>query len=313
MITTDINYTFIIPHYNIPELLMRCLKSIPVRDDIQVIVVDDCSPDADTYKTRFPELSRPNLEFYSTSKGGSAGRARNVGLDHAKGKWLLFADADDLFTDKLEKVLNDNVNAEEDVIYFNVKCVMCDDITQPTKTGKGLKYNNYFQNIKENKSKFICEYPSPWAKIIRKSLVDNYKIRFDETRWSNDYYFIASAGLKAKKIKAVNEVIYYITEREGSLSHSFCHSMDELLVRTDVAFKVQKLISDSPYKDSNIIILGFLHKLFLRNKPMFKNYFKKVNTIGLSKMKVIKRLSQFSGSRRYKLNLWSYVLFHCFF
>jgi len=40
------NYSIIIPHYNIPELLMRCLKSIPKRDDIQVIVVDDGSPDS---------------------------------------------------------------------------------------------------------------------------------------------------------------------------------------------------------------------------------------------------------------------------
>ena len=46
---TSINYSIIIPHKNIPELLVRCLNSIPEREDIQVIVVDDCSDDADTY------------------------------------------------------------------------------------------------------------------------------------------------------------------------------------------------------------------------------------------------------------------------
>ena len=35
-------YSIIIPHYNIPDLLRRCLESIPQRDDVQVIVVDDC-------------------------------------------------------------------------------------------------------------------------------------------------------------------------------------------------------------------------------------------------------------------------------
>ncbi|MBQ5474281.1 MAG: glycosyltransferase, partial [Lachnospiraceae bacterium] len=54
-------FSIIIPHYNIPDLLMRCLKSIPVSEDIQVIVVDDNSTDADTYLERFPELSRPYL------------------------------------------------------------------------------------------------------------------------------------------------------------------------------------------------------------------------------------------------------------
>ena len=48
--------SIIIPHYNIPDLLMRCLKSIPISEDIQVIVVDDNSPDADTYSERYPEL-----------------------------------------------------------------------------------------------------------------------------------------------------------------------------------------------------------------------------------------------------------------
>lgn len=38
-----INYSIIIPHKNIPDLLQRCLNSIPRRTDIQIIVVDDNS------------------------------------------------------------------------------------------------------------------------------------------------------------------------------------------------------------------------------------------------------------------------------
>ena len=34
-------YSIIIPHYNLPKLLRRCLQSIPEREDVQVIVVDD--------------------------------------------------------------------------------------------------------------------------------------------------------------------------------------------------------------------------------------------------------------------------------
>ena len=50
------DYSIIIPHNDIPDLLMRCLNSIPVSEDIQVIVVDDNSADADTYLDRYPEL-----------------------------------------------------------------------------------------------------------------------------------------------------------------------------------------------------------------------------------------------------------------
>ena len=40
----EITYTFIIPHHNCPDLLDRCLSSIPQRDDIQIVVVDDNEP-----------------------------------------------------------------------------------------------------------------------------------------------------------------------------------------------------------------------------------------------------------------------------
>lgn len=39
----EINYSIIIPHKNIPHLLQRCLKSIPRRKDVQIIIVDDNS------------------------------------------------------------------------------------------------------------------------------------------------------------------------------------------------------------------------------------------------------------------------------
>ena len=38
-----IKYSIIIPHHNIPKLLRRCLKTIPWRQDVQVIVVDNGS------------------------------------------------------------------------------------------------------------------------------------------------------------------------------------------------------------------------------------------------------------------------------
>ncbi|MDR2475404.1 MAG: glycosyltransferase family 2 protein, partial [Bacteroidales bacterium] len=37
------NYSIIIPHKDIPDLLRRCLDSIPYRNDLQIIIVDDNS------------------------------------------------------------------------------------------------------------------------------------------------------------------------------------------------------------------------------------------------------------------------------
>ena len=54
------NYTIIIPHKNIPNLLERLLNSIPCRDDLEIIVVDDNSSDEIVDFNNFPFEGRTN-------------------------------------------------------------------------------------------------------------------------------------------------------------------------------------------------------------------------------------------------------------
>ena len=111
-------YSVIIPHYNSPDLLVRCLASIPEREDIQVIIVDDCSDPKKADFAHLPGRTRPYTEIYRTPKGGSAGRARNVALEYAKGKWLLFADADDYFEKNAWDILDAYADKEADIVFF---------------------------------------------------------------------------------------------------------------------------------------------------------------------------------------------------
>ena len=62
----EYNYTIIIPHYNIPKLLCRLLLTIPVRDDGQVIVVDDCSSIETQVKLLKIKAEFPQVEWFST-------------------------------------------------------------------------------------------------------------------------------------------------------------------------------------------------------------------------------------------------------
>lgn len=304
-----VNYSIIIPHYDIPDLLMRCLKSIPVREDVQVIVVDDCSPGADKYLEQYPELSRPYLEFYSTPKGGSAGRARNVGLEHAKGKWLVFADADDFFVDDFGSILDKYIDKDVDIIYFNIECVLSNDITQKAHT-KALNFKDYFNCQEIDEIEFRCHHPMPWGKFIRRNIVGNYNIRFDETRWSNDYFFSVNAGIKAKNISVSREVLYYITEREKSLSQEFCKTDKEMYVRAEVAFRVQTVIDHSDYPLSRPIFSDDLLRLFQRDKKTFVLYYKKTRELGYSHFKLIKHICKPCGLKDTFL-ITIYVISHC--
>lgn len=110
-----INYSFIIPHHNCPILLDRLLSSIPQREDIEVIVVDDNSDN-----DKKPNVSRSDVHVVlipaDESKG--AGHARNVGLEIAKGKWLLFADSDDYYEDNFITSLDEYINTDADIVLF---------------------------------------------------------------------------------------------------------------------------------------------------------------------------------------------------
>jgi len=58
-----IYYSFVIPHYNTPDLLQRLIDSIPQREDIEVIVVDDNSDD-----DKKARVSRPDVNIIFLDK-----------------------------------------------------------------------------------------------------------------------------------------------------------------------------------------------------------------------------------------------------
>ena len=303
-------FSVIIPHYNIPDLLMRCLKSIPVSEDIQVIVVDDNSPDADTYLERYPELSRPYLEFIRTTKGGGAGYARNVGLDHAKGKWLLFADADDLFIDDMYPIIQTYADSEADIVFFKERSVLSADINTSIQRLDYLNKNiDYFFNIGSDKLVRL-RYCQPWGKMIKTEFVEKHQFRFEEVEFSNDYYFSMCTGYYAKDVDVSNQVLYIYTFREDSLSGTFCSKPNELIIRAEVSFRVEKL-----FKQWNVGIeqqypfKKYLYKMLGQDRALFRYYFYKLTEIYPSMFAAFRDLCK--GKRalfKFKLFLYSWWL-----
>lgn len=304
------SFSIIIPHYDIPDLLMRCLKSIPVSEDIQVIVVDDNSPEADAYLERYPELSRPYLEFIRTTKGGGAGYARNVGLDHSKGKWLLFADADDFYVENMYEIIMSHVDNKSDVIYFKKRSVLSEDVTRQVSRSDYINclIDRYFEAYDEKpiRANFIV----PWSKMIRAEIVRETGIRFDELQYANDHYFNAFIGCHAKTIEVSSEVLYVVTLRQGSLTSSFCKKKGELEIRAEVCFRVTKLLRQHDNLDlfvSNMPFRRYMQLLLRSNRKLFSYYFHRIDSIYPSRRAALIDIGE-NTSLKFKLFLFFYSL-----
>ena len=98
-------YTIIIPHYKIINLLGRALQSIPDREDIQILVVDDNSGIERCEFEKFNKFEKAHCQFVLLKENRGAGVARNEALKKTEGQWLFFLDADDFFEEKFHNYI----------------------------------------------------------------------------------------------------------------------------------------------------------------------------------------------------------------
>lgn len=216
----NVDLSIIIPHYNSARLLQKLLTSIPDCDNIETIVVDDNSNcKLDEYDT--VKQCNPNVIFCTNDrKNKGAGAARNVGISKARGKWLLFADADDFFSIDFHLIVEQFFNDKSDIIYFSpTSC----DLETCGESSRHIFWEQCVQNyLKKNNTKseyaLRYNYGVPWSKMIRKDLVLNNNILFDETLVANDTMFSTKVGFYASSIRAVDEVIYSWTRSSGTLT-----------------------------------------------------------------------------------------------
>ena len=213
-----INYSIIIPHKNIPDLLQRCLDSIPRRDDIQIIIVDDNSNPQKVDFENFPGLGDPCVEVYFTKEGKGAGYARNVGLKYAKGKWLFFADSDDTYTSSFSKFLTDSKDLVADVVYFKANLINNDVSKSP------FFLMNYYitQYLYHGGALSDVKFGAwePWNKMISRQLVVQNNILFDEKPSSNDKMFSLKVGEFAERVIVIEQYLYNYILRKNSIIHN---------------------------------------------------------------------------------------------
>lgn len=214
------NYSFVIPHHNRPELLNRLLDTIPEREDIQIIVVDDNS-DVD----KQPKIKRNDVQVIYIDKENTkgAGKARNVGMAEAKGEWLLFADSDDIYETGFVDILDRYRSKNIDILCFNMY------VHYDLKTKRERWANPYSKTIEKYLS---CKPNQYWLRMVKHSnqgptnfmvklnYVKKLGVKFGETIVGEDAPFHHITFMNTDKVEVIPDKLYYYLWNEDSLVHS---------------------------------------------------------------------------------------------
>ena len=240
-------------------LLSELISSIPKRDDVEVVLVDDYSTE---------DLTQIDLSFFPKHKyirndtlNRFAGSARNIGIENSSGDYLFFADSDDLIlSDGFVKCLELLEKEKPDVLF--------------AKATSFFEYNNFLgdRHIRNNwlvdevvrraDKAILVRFAGPCSKFIRKDFIERHNLRFESQRVSNDIVFAALLVVKLPVIKVCDEVVYSIRQGNPALTNDY--SLESTQMRLQALLRYNKVLADNG--------LGYLMAPAL---PLLKRLFRK--------------------------------------
>lgn len=213
----------IVPCYNTEQYLPKCIESLLAQtlNDIELIFVNDCSPDNGIkilreYERKYPDIIRVIDSPVNLRQGG----ARNLGIESATGEYIGFVDSDDyVMPEMFEKLYNEATKGQYDVVGGYYRCV-----DQNYNEIKKINYNTIDQvgdlSSEERRKSLLVKGGSVWSKIYKKSFIDEFGIRFPEKLFYEDNYFVTMVFLHARSFGLVEDHLYCYYIRDNSTAHA---------------------------------------------------------------------------------------------
>ncbi|MDD6484961.1 MAG: exopolysaccharide biosynthesis polyprenyl glycosylphosphotransferase [Clostridiales bacterium] len=209
--------SIIIPAYNCEMYIDKCLESVFAQHypNIEVIVVNDGSTDG---TGEHLEKYKDRIRLINAEHGGSS-RARNIGLENARGDFILFLDADDYYE---KNTIRDLVEFQEetdaDIIHFGYKLI--------SPTGRiTFPDDNFRCDVKIEKADFAKEiYPyfikgitlnSACFALYKRSCIENLRFATD-MKTAEDAVFNLNAYTNAQSVASLGLPYYcYVQHNKG--------------------------------------------------------------------------------------------------
>ena len=203
--------SIVMPTYNAAEYLPDTLDGLTKQTftDFEVIFVDDGSDD-ETVSILQDFAANDSRAMVLQQEHQYAGAARNLGMQHARGKYLLFLDGDDIFLPQmLEKAVEKAEMTGSDICIFR-----CNRIDNETGKLSAMPWTMRINKCPDEEvfsiqtgAKHIYEVTTaaPWNKFYRSDFVKKYGLTYQETRQSNDIAFVFASLVLASRICVIDE------------------------------------------------------------------------------------------------------------
>src|SRR5215469_1774443 len=208
----------IVPVYRVAEFLPACLDSILGGDfDIEVIAIDDASPDASGAILDQRAAADPRLRVVHLDHNAGQGHARNLALEQAAGEYVWFVDGDDMVADGgLAAITASLAVGKPDVLLINWESLYPGPRTEPNPYASLLPSVPADGCTLEEQPQLINLTMTSWSKLFRRDFLSGLDVSF-AGGIHEDILVTCAALLSADVIGAVEAVCYrYRRARTGS-------------------------------------------------------------------------------------------------
>lgn len=287
--------SIIVPIYNVEDYLDECVSSLfnqgLDKDDFEVLLIDDGSSDSSlSIALRWSKLYA-NIRVFEQENQGQA-VARNLGLEHAEGDYIMFVDSDDfLLPEKLRKLLVLAYEQNTDALIYNI-LAQRQDGTEYTRRIPNVIYNHLYTGV-EVALKYDV-FGSMCRGIFSRAVFDNDKLRFSSGFTHEDSELCFRLYPLLKKVIFIDEEVYFYRYNKNSTDRAKKIESLRKNIESD-AVLVSKVVKDleslsfsknikEKYREiTNSMMIGFFLKVkdySIWNKAEFDSKIKWLKDIG---------------------------------
>ncbi len=214
--------SIVIPVFNMADGIRRCLRGIADQlvDDIEVLVVDDGSNDNTGMVVKEFAAKETRIHYLFQENAGVSS-ARNAGIEAAMGAYLLFIDADDeVEKHYLQNILERAKESRADLLVWGIKRYRPNGRIEEWKPKMEGLYNRKSFLTALPAEQYGCHqglYGFVPNKLVKKDLVDRFRLRFDTAlSLMEDYDFFLGCYAHCETILCFGETGYHYLASDGS-------------------------------------------------------------------------------------------------